>query len=299
MPPSSSPGGSPEVSRGVAAIKANDFKTAKAALEKALEKNPKDGTASYYLGVSLENLGDKQGAEKRYQDAIAYAPDLAEASINLGALYLDMNRPDDAITVTRAALVRRPTDPVLHANLAFALRAKGDKEGAAAEYQKASGAMNDNPELRVGYAELLLDLGRKDQAAAELKRTLDAAGSNRPLLASVGRLLGAAGAYADCVAAFDRAIAAGDHAELRVRRGVCRHELKDEAGAKADYEAALKLDPKFPPAHYYLGESLLDAGKKAEGIKELDLAAAAAPTSEIGKKARERADSARHAGKKK
>jgi tetratricopeptide (TPR) repeat protein len=132
-----------------------------------------------------------------------------------------------------------------------------------------------------------------------LKQVLGAAGSNRPLLASVGRLLGAAGGYADCVAAFDRALAAGDHPELRVRRGVCRHELKDEAGAKSDYEAALKLDPKFPPAHYYLGESLLDAGKKSEGIKELDAAAAAAPASEIGKKAREQADAARHGGKKK
>src|SRR5262245_32279561 len=60
---------SPEVERAISAIKAGDFRSAKAAAEQALVKNPKDGSASYYLGVALENLGDKPGAEQKYKDA--------------------------------------------------------------------------------------------------------------------------------------------------------------------------------------------------------------------------------------
>jgi tetratricopeptide (TPR) repeat protein len=288
----------PEVDRAIVAIKANDFKSAKGALEQALAKNPKNGTASYYLGVALENLGDKAGAEQKYKDAMSNAPDLVEAAINLGALYLDQSKWDDAIVVTQKGLAKRSDDPALHANMAMALRGKGDKEGAAVEYERAVKVVGDNPDLRYAYGELLLQMGNKPKATTELKGALAAAGSNRALLASIGRLLGSAGAFADCVAALDKAIAVGDDAELRVRRGLCRHSMKDESGAKSDFEAAIKADPKFAPAHYYLGESLLAAGDSAKAAKEFDAAATAAPQSDLGKKAKAQAEAARKNPKK-
>ncbi|HEY3593337.1 MAG TPA: tetratricopeptide repeat protein, partial [Polyangiaceae bacterium] len=149
--PAPAPAGGAEVDRAVAAIKANDFRSAKAACEQALRSNPKNGTASYYLGVADENLGDKPAAEKSYKDALASTPDLAEASVNLGALYLDASRWDDAIEVTKAGLARRSNDPALHANMAVALRGKGDKEGAAAHYEQAVKVVGDNADLRYGY----------------------------------------------------------------------------------------------------------------------------------------------------
>jgi len=290
-------GADADVDRATAAIRANDYRSAKAALEVALRKNPKNGTAAYYMGVALENLGDKSGAEQRYKDAIADAPDLAEAAINLGALYLDQSRWDDAVAVTQKALTKRGEDPGLHANLAVALRGKGDKVGAAAEYERAIKVVGDNPELRFGYGGLLLEMGNKPKAATELKAALGAAGANRALLASIARLLGSAGAFADCVAAFDKAISAGEDAELRVGRGLCRHSLHDEPGAKADFEAAVKLNAKFLPGHYYLGEALLGAGQPAQAAKEFDAAHALAPTSPLGKKAKEQADVARKTAK--
>jgi TolA-binding protein len=74
--------------------------------------------------------------------------------------------------------------------------------------------------------------------------------------------------------------------------------MKDESGAKTDFEAAIKADPKFAPAHYYLGESLLAAGNSAQAAKEFDAAATAAPQSELGKKAKDQAAAARKASKK-
>jgi Tfp pilus assembly protein PilF len=298
-PASSSDKGGPEVDRAIAAIKANDFRSAKAACEQALHKNPKNGMASYYMGVALENLGDKAAAEQEYKNAMTNAPDVAEAAINLGALYLDGKRWDDAVGVTQKGLLKRPDDPALHANMAFALRGKGDKTGASAEYERAIKVVGDNADLRFAYGTLLLEMGNKPKATTELKGALAAAGQNRALLASIGRSLGAAGAFADCVSALDKAIAAGDDVELRVRRGLCRHSLKDENGAKSDFEGAIKLDPKFGPAHYYLGESLLASGNAAQAAKEFDAAATAAPQSELGKKAKDQAEAARKAAKKK
>jgi Flp pilus assembly protein TadD len=290
--------GDPEVDRAVAAIKASDFRSARAALEQALQKNPKNGPAAYYLGVALENLGDKTGAEQKYKDAMQLAPDLAEAAVNLGALYLDASRFDDALEVTKKGLARRNDDPALHANMAMALRSTGDKQGALAHYELAVKVIGDNAELRLAYGSLLLETGNKARAATELKAALDAAGSNRALVASIGRMLGSAGAFADCVSALDRAIGAGDDAELRVRRGLCRHALKDDSGARTDFETATKLYPKFAPAHYYYAESLLAAGSAAQAAREFEAATLAAPASELGKKAKGQAEAARKAAKK-
>jgi Tfp pilus assembly protein PilF len=292
------PSGSAEVDRAVAAIKANDFRSAKAALDKALEKDPKNATATYYLGVVLENTGDKPGAEKKYKDALALSPGLAEAAINLGAIYVEAGKWDDVVAVTRAALGKRPDEPMLHANMALALQNKGDKLGAIAEYEKGATVVGDNAQLRVAYAQLLIEAGNKAKAAGELRGAMAAAGNDRDLLATIGDGLGRAGAFADCVAALDKAIAAGDHPQVRVNRGLCRHSLKDEPGAKSDFEAATKLDPKFAPAHYYLGVSLLAAGNNAAAAKEFD-AAAASGKPELAKKAREQAQAARKAPAKK
>jgi Tfp pilus assembly protein PilF len=250
------------------------------------------------MGVALENLGDKSGAEQKYKDAMQFAPDLAEAAVNLGALYLDTNRYDDALEVTKKGLARRNDDPALHANMAMALRGAGDKQGALSHYELAVKVIGDNADLRYAYGSLLLETGNKTRAATELKAALDSAGGNRALVASIGRLLGSAGAFADCISALDRAIASGDDAELRVRRGLCRHALKDEAGAKSDFETATKIDAHFAPGHYYLAESLLAAGNAAQAAKEFDATAAAAPTSDLGKKAKGQAEAARKAAKK-
>jgi tetratricopeptide (TPR) repeat protein len=248
--------------------------------------------------VALENTGDKPGAEQSYRDALASSPDLVEAAVNLGALYLDASRWDDAAAVTQHALSRRPADPALHANLAVALRGKGDARGAAAEYEHAIKASGDNADLRFAYGSLLLEMGNKPKAAEELRAALRSAGENRALVASIGRLLGSAGAFSDCVSALDRAVSLGDDAELRVRRGLCRHSLHDEPSAKADFEAATKLDPKFGPAHYYLAEALVGAGNTAQALKEFDAAASAAPQTDLGKRARQRAEALRHPAKK-
>jgi tetratricopeptide (TPR) repeat protein len=292
-PADASPKAGADVERAVAAIKMNDFASAKAALDKALQSNPTNGTALYYMGVCLENTGDKKGAEARYKAAVEIAPEIAEAAVNLGALYLDANRYDDAIAVSEKALAKRTEDPDLHANIAVALRGKGDKQGAALHYDRAIRIVGDNANLRFGFGSLLLEMGDKDKAAVQLKAALAHAGTDRALCASIGRALGAAGAFADCIAAFDHAIQQGDDAELRVQRGLCRHGLKDEAGAKADFESAAKQNPKFPQAHYYLGEALLALGDAAQAAKEFDAAVAAAPDGKLAKRAREQAEAAR------
>lgn len=284
--------GATELQRGVAFIKEEKFAEAKPHLEKAVELDPRSTEAVFYLALSKEKLGDRAGAEEAYRGALKLDPKFTEAAGNLAALYLEEPvRPDDAIRVLTETLTKVPGNTTLIQNLAYAYGLKKDVEKASQQYEALIAKGGDNVQVRFAYGQLLLEAKQKDRAAEQLRKALEGAEKDAPMLVTLGRLLGAAGAYGDCVKAFDKALALkAEDPEWFVRRGTCRHELKDEPGAREDYEAALKRNPQFAPAHYYLGMSWL-AEKKIPNAKiELAKAAKLGEGTEIGKRAQQKLD---------
>jgi len=243
-----------KVQQGMDALERKDFEGARKVLAEARSEAPKDPQAAHYLGVALENLGDVDGAQKEYRAALELDPKLIESSANLFAILLDAGKPRDALVVLDAALKSAPKDPNLLVNRALALESAGSAEDALEAYGAAVEVRPDDAELRMAYADLLISAGKKDVAFEQVR----AAGStdDPEKLAAVAHRFGKLGKFADCVAALDRVIEKKPAPEHYVRRGICRHEANDLAGERADYEAALKLDARSAPAHYYLGRSL-------------------------------------------
>ena len=284
---------SPKVAQGIEAIKAQDFAKAKALLADARAENPKDSQAAFYLGVALEGLSDTAGATAAYKDALALDPKLTEASVNLSALLLDAKDAAGALSVAEGGLKTAPKQPDLLLNRALALEAAGKKDESLKAYGAAVAAAPDNVDLRIAYAELLT-AAKDDKAALEQLRAVSSTEDPKQL-ASLSQKFGRLHAFGDCIAALDKAIKVADSADFHVRRAVCRHGQKDDAGALSDYEAAIKLDDKFAPAHYYLAKHVCPTDKKkaAEHFKK---AADLAGNDDIGKHAAELAVKAK-AGK--
>lgn len=281
-----------ELERGIAFVKNEKFAEAKEHFKKAISIKPTP-TAWTYLGVTAEKTGDRAGAEDAYRNALKVDAGFSEAAQNLSALLLDEPaRPDEAIAVLKAALEKNKDKEAakLLQNLAFAHGVKGDVDAANQAYEAAL-AKGEDPQIRFNWGAMLVEKKQHDKAAAQLKRAVDGARDDVALLVSAARLLGSSKAFGDCVKAFDKAIGIkSTDPEWYVRRGTCKHELKDEDGAQKDYEAAIKVDPKFPAAHYYLGLSHLTQKKRQSAAIELEKAAKLGEGSPIGKAARDRLD---------
>jgi Tfp pilus assembly protein PilF len=284
---------SAKVAQGIDAIKAQDFAKAKSLLTEARTEAPKDPQAAFYLGVALEGLSDGAGATSAYKDALALDPKLTEASVNLSALLLDAKDAAGALSVAEGGLKTAPKQPDLLLNRALALEAAGKKEESLKAYGAAAAAAPDNVDLHIAYAELLT-AAKDDKAALEQLRAVSSTEDPKEL-AKLAQKFGRLHAFADCIASLDKAIKATDTPDLHVRRAVCRHEQKDDAGAVSDYEAALKLDDKFAPAHYYFAQHICPTDKKkaAEHFKK---AADLGGDTDLGKHAAELASKAK-AGK--
>lgn len=283
---SSAPASNANVEKAMSAIQAQDFSGAKILLEQARKDDPKDPQAAFYLGVALEGLGEKNGAKEAYKAAMGLDPKLPDPAVNLSQLLLDDNDAAGALSVVDAALKNLPKHPDLLLNRAVALEALGKKDEALAAYQTAAAARPKDLVLHAAYGQLLMEAGKKTEGLAELKKA--SASTDPALLASIASVQTKAGAFDDCIATINQAMQDKKLPALYVRRAMCEDGKKDAKAAEADYDAALKLDANFAPAHHYYGLHLAAKDKKA-ALEHLDKAASLAGDKGIGPEAKAKA----------
>ena len=280
--------GSGDVAEAEAALSAGNAEKAKTASEAAIAKNPKNAKAHYYLGTAADALGDKALAEKHLREALAIAPGLADAAVNLSAILLDQNKGADAAKLLKPLVDKSPDDPMLLANYAAALLSANDP-GAADAYGKLF-AKTKKPEHKLGQIDALTAAGKKEDAAKLLKEAADGAGASRDFRAAIAKRLAQLAQYDDAIKILDKAIGEKSSADLLTYRALFKRSKKDIAGAKADLDAAVKDDPKFAHAYVYLGEILEEQKKPADAKKAYEKAVELGGDTPVAKKAKDKLD---------
>ncbi len=251
------------------AIAKQDFAKARQLLESMGEQGGAE--AAFYLGVALEGVGGGAAAVTKYKAALAKDAKLLEAYVNLSALLLANGDAAGALSTATAGLKVQPKQLDLVTNQALALEATGKFAEAAASWQAAAEQQPDQPKYRLAAAQ---DLARADRSEDAVKMLEPLAGTQDEELAmAVADTFGKLSKFDRCVAVLDSLIKAKPSAQALVRRGVCKHGLKDDKGAGADYKKAIEVDANYAPAHYYLGMDLAVAKKKDEACKHLKVAA--------------------------
>ncbi len=279
------PASSDKVQAAIDAIQAKDFSTAKQILTEATQSSPRDPQAAFYLGVALEGLQDFEGAEKQYRGALDLDPKLTESSVNLSALLLDKQLFDESLAVVENGLKHAPKHPALLMNRALSLEGQQRMPEAAKAYAEAVEAAPENHTLRYAYAEVLLANKKKAEAVEQLKKV--STQENAQLATAVANLFGRLEAFPECIRVLDALIQAEPSADVYLRRGLCRHGMKDESGAKADFEAALKANADYAPGHYYLARFYKDQKDKKKALEHAEAASKLGSGTPLGKHADE------------
>jgi len=165
------------------------------------------------------------------------------------------------------------------------------KYDESAKHYRASLKAKDDPNVRFDFADMLFEADKLDEAVVEMRKVLPAVKDDKQVVAQLAHRFAKAKAYDDCVKAFDQAIALdAKEPGFFLHRGLCKHSLDKEEAARADYDAAIKIDPKFQPAYYYLGMSWLEANKRTRAVDALEKAWKTDKASKVGKAAKEKLD---------
>lgn len=209
-------------------------------------------------GAHLEE-GRLAEAEKAFERAILYAPARAEVRIGIARAWLGSDLKvgaQRAVQVLLKAAELAPDLPQVHTALGRARERTGERQLAQDSYELA---LRLDPTYRVARRRLIrLALARNDlsRARAESDR-LVADGPKVPenhFLAA--RVAAADGRRDDARKAYRGAIdaAGGDYPEAYLNLGVLERGAGNHAAARAAYEAALKLRPRYVAAWINIGK---------------------------------------------
>jgi hypothetical protein len=141
------------------------------AWEDAVRRAPRSSEAHLALAEAYASRRDPR-AEQSFRHAVALDPGSPRGWANLGALYAEAGRLNEAEIAMRRAAHAAPWDARMRDNLGLVLQALGREEEALAEYQAAVRGYPPLVQPRIRLAEILIRRGEKERALAILSDAL-------------------------------------------------------------------------------------------------------------------------------
>jgi tetratricopeptide (TPR) repeat protein len=244
------------VERGNAYARDGLFREAVDAYEKSLAQNPNDAIAHRNLGIVLVRSGDYKSAVNHLERVIARFENNFETNFYLAEAYRGQDQYTEAIFRYQNASRVRPSEAKVLKALAwshFKVRNYGE---ALAMARKLKAIAPKDEQSSIILARTLLKLRRVDEALElvnDVKRVARA--ESLPFIQSVeGDVLYEMGRKSEATIAYraalrDQPLLAGALLGL----GRCLLDEGKPVGAITAMERAVRIRPKLPEAHYYLG----------------------------------------------
>jgi tetratricopeptide (TPR) repeat protein len=213
---------------GLALAKQGKMNEAMEHYNTALQTDPEDAEAFFYIGAELLKQGKTEEAIDNLKKAVQINPDYAEAHSNLGSIYLQQGNIDKAIYHSQTALRLDPQLAEAYNSLGIGLMHQGKIDAAISQFQKA---VQLKPDFTLAENNLNRALAIQNEIAKEISRL-------QQLLKDDPK-----------------------NVELHFQLGNLYFQNGDLNQAKQQYEKALQLNPKFVPALNNL--ALVSAADKA------------------------------------
>jgi tetratricopeptide (TPR) repeat protein len=276
--------GTPEakdlVKKAQTSYRAGDYKDAVEKCELALRLDPLYAYAMAYLGIACHKNGWSERGIKEVEQAIKLHPDLADAYDNLGEIYIDLGRLDDAEKQFLEAKTTYPgyddVDLSPNFNLGRVYLAQGKDDKALACFEEATRNNAKFVEAHLAAGSLYLKNGVKKDAEQHFKLAIEYDPKNHIAAHGLGRLALAQEQWEEAIRRFKAALAilpneptfkrsleeAYKKSPPRVARTLvetataARDQGKVEE-AYSDLEAAGRIDPKLVDVYVLKAQVLL------------------------------------------
>ncbi|HEV7573068.1 MAG TPA: sulfatase-like hydrolase/transferase [Thermoanaerobaculia bacterium] len=235
-----------------AMLNAGRARDAAASLEQLMRDDPTNHVFRETLARALRQSGEVARAIALYRQAVALAPNDADAWYNLAvALQESGNAREGAIALAEAAK-RDPNRPEIHNIRGTALAEAGNLAEAEKEFRATIAADARNARAYNNLGNVLSAMNRHDDAAGAYQKSIELAPRYADPLNGLGAMLVSDGHARDALPYFDRALrAAPDYYEAQLNRAVALQMSGDSAGAAAELQ---RLLARLPARHQYDSE---------------------------------------------
>jgi tetratricopeptide (TPR) repeat protein len=151
----------------------NDFAAGINALEEARRIEPKNLEVLYQIGMLHEKKGESDKALAIMDDVLGIDPEYPNALNFVGYSLAEKGiRLDEAETMIRKALAKRPDDGYIIDSLGWVFYKKGDLKAALQEIRKASSLMPDDPTIHEHLGDIYAALKDYDKALVHYEKSV-------------------------------------------------------------------------------------------------------------------------------
>jgi tetratricopeptide (TPR) repeat protein len=236
-------------------------------LKTTLRRNPDCPMAYYNLGLVYFQQGRLDEAIVQYQKVLQINPVETDALNNLGSAFLQQGRPDEAAAYYQKALALQPDSAATLYNLGNALFRQGRTGEAMAQYQQALAIDPSSAEARYNLGNALLQQGKIDEAMAQYQQALVLKPDYAEAHNNLGNGFVQQGRMEEAIAQFQKALTIKpDYADAHNNLGSAFLQQGRLDEAVAHYQKALAIKPGDAEVHDHLGTALLQLGRTAEAL---------------------------------
>ena len=167
-----------------------------------------NGLAAHLFSQATRHLGRGKlsQAEHAYRQAIALAPNDAQAWTNLGCVLWKLRRFDEAQECLQRAVALKPHLMEAHNNLGGVLEERGQLAQAAERYRIAIGVDPSRPEAHCNLGSILHRMGKFEEASREYICAINGSPSYADAWSNLGAALQALGQFVDSEKCLRRAV---------------------------------------------------------------------------------------------
>ncbi len=194
-----------------------DYTAALVQWRRAVQFDPEDGKAHFYLGVALEQQGQADEAVAELQKAVELDPNNALAYSSLARAMARTGKLEDGIEAYRKSLEIRPKNAMGEQNLATLLMEAGRTDEAISHLDKAVALDPELADAQNLLGILLARSGRLEDGEAHLHKAVALKPDSFEFQFNLGRVLAARHTFPEAVPHFERAVQlAGDEEPQRL-----------------------------------------------------------------------------------
>lgn len=214
------------------------------------------------LFASAQQLSYWRNSEALFTHALSVTKNNSIAYRDLGNVYMQQGRLDDAIDSYHSALDINETDAATHSNLGSALLRHGQVNEAISQLTEAVHEMPRFAEAQYNLANALLNKGNLAEAVDHYRTALDVEPQYEEAHDNLGTVLLMQGHLNEALGHFQTAAAIEPKdakAQGNLAVALIRTGRVDEG--MAHFKKAVELRPGDPKVHNNLGKALLQQGK--------------------------------------
>ena len=245
---------------------------------------PKDFRWIYLLAKLDQQDGRFDDAIRRYRLALTLRSEYIAAFVNLGNIFLELNRLDEAAESFKSALKLDQNNPAAHYGLGQVAISKRSYAEAVEHFEKTLAQVPEANRVHYSLAMAYRGLGNVDKVKAHLAQqgtvgvrvsdplvdSLQESIAGERLHLSRGKIAFEAQRYEEAVNEFRKAVAANpESVAARVNLGAALTQSGDLNAAVEQFEAALRIEPGKANAHYNLAVLLARQNKHDQAIAHL------------------------------